>query len=208
MEVGKMRIRSLPNANSQLAWALVVAVAALLVLPACSINVKKDKAGEDKKVDIETPVGGIHVSKDADVRDIGLPVYPGARVKQKEAKGEEKSANVNISSGLFGLRVVAIEYESDDSPEKLIAYYKDQLKRYGDVLECHTHRHGADLTVNPTRHDSDGSRQVKCDGDNSGNTVELKVGTEDNQHIVAVEPRDKGTDFALVFVQLRGKDTI
>ena len=35
----------------------------LLVLAACSINVKKEKNGEDKQVDINTPVGGIHVSK-------------------------------------------------------------------------------------------------------------------------------------------------
>ncbi|MBZ5705769.1 MAG: hypothetical protein LAN63_10475 [Acidobacteriia bacterium] len=201
-----MRIPSPQNAN----WrpVLALAFAALLVLPACSINVKKDKAGEDKKVDIETPLGGIHVSKNADVRDTGLPVYPGARVKEKEASGEEKSANVNISSGLFGLKVVAIEYESDDPPEKVIAYYKDQLKKYGNVLECHTNKHGGDVNVEKTTHDSDGPKDVKCEGDNHGSTVELKVGTEDNQHVVAVEPRGKGCDFALVFVQTRGKDTI
>ena len=198
-----MRIQ---NANSGL--VLTLAFAALLALPACSINVKKDKTGEDKKVDIETPVGGIHVSKDADVRDTGLPVYPGARVKEKTESGEEKSTNVNISSGLFGLKVVAIEYQSDDPQEKVIAYYKDQLKKYGNVLECHTNKHGGDINVEKTTHDSDGSKDVKCDGDNHGSTVELKVGTEDNQHVVAVEPRDKGCDFALVFVQTRGKDTI
>jgi hypothetical protein len=206
MEVFKMRIPRLQNANSGL--VLTLAFAALLALPACSINVKKDKTGEDKKVDIETPVGGIHVSKDADVRDTGLPVYPGARVKEKTENGEEKSANVNISSGLFGLKVVAIEYQSDDSPEKLIAYYKDQLKKYGNVLECHTNKHGGDVEINKTGHDSEGPSDLKCSGDNTGNTVELKVGTEDNQHIVAVEPRSKGCDFALVFVQTRGKDTI
>jgi hypothetical protein len=185
-----------------------MAFAALLILPACSINVKKDKAGEGKKVDIETPVGGIHVSKDADVRDVGLAVYPGARVKQKDDEGEEKSANVNISSGLFGLKVVAIEYESDDPPDKVIAFYKDQLKKYGNVLECHTDRHGGHVKIEKGTRDSDGSKDVKCDSNDSGRTVELKVGTEDNQHIVAVEPRGKGCDFALVYVKTRGKDTI
>ena len=34
--------------------------------------------------------------------------------------------------------MVALEYESDDAPAKLVAYYKDQLKKYGKVLECHT----------------------------------------------------------------------
>jgi hypothetical protein len=206
MEVFKMRILRLQHTSSGLGLALAFAV--LVALPACSINVKKDKTGEDKKVDIETPVGGIHVSKDADVRDTGLPVYPGARVKEKVENGEEKSANVNISSGLFGLKVVAIEYQSDDSPDKIIAYYKDKLKKYGNVLECHTNKHGGDVEINKTTHDSEGSRDVKCPSDNTGNTVELKVGTEDNQHIVAIDPRGKGADFALVFVQTRGKDTI
>ncbi len=192
--------------NSRL--ALVAAFAALLLLPACSVNVRKDKGGEEKKVDIETPLGGIHVSKDADVRDVGLPVYPGARVKEKEVSGEEKSANVNLSALGFGLKVVAVEYESDDPPAKLIAYYKDQLKKYGSVLECHTSGHGGDMSVHTGKHDSHESRELKCEGDNSGKNVELKVGTEDNEHIVSVEPRGKGSDFALVYVQTHGKDTI
>jgi hypothetical protein len=186
----------------------IITCAAVLVMSACSINVKKNENGEDKKVDIETPVGGLHVSKNADVRDVGLPVYPGARVKQKNDKGEEKSANVNISSNFFGLKVVAIEYESDDPPEKLINYYTDQLKKYGTVLECHGSSSDGDVDVRS--HHSKDSNKLKCEGNNTGNKVELKVGTEENQHIVAVEPADKGkgSTFALVYVQTRGKDTI
>jgi hypothetical protein len=47
---------------------------------------------------------------------------------------------------------------------------------------------------------------LKCE-DNSGPVTELKVGTEDNQHVVAIEPRDasKGSTFALVYVHTRGK---
>jgi hypothetical protein len=192
--------------NSQLGF--IITLVAVLVMSACSINVKKNENGEDKKVDIETPVGGLHVSKNADVRDTGLPVYPGARVKQKEANGEEKSANVNISSGLFGLKVVAIEYESDDPPEKLITYYTDKLKKYGSVLECHGASNDDDVDVNS--HDSKDSNKLKCKGNNTGDKVELKVGTEDNQRIVAVQPAEKGkgSTFALVYVQTRGKDTI
>jgi hypothetical protein len=186
---------------------LAFAIALLVVLPACSVNVKKGSNGEDKKVDIDTPVGGIHVSNDADVRDTGLAVYPGARVKEKEEEGNEKSANVNISTGFFGLKVVAVQYESDDPPEKVIAFYKAQLKKYGKVLECHTHKRGNDVQVNHAGHDSD-SRLLSCE-DDDGPTVELKVGTQDNQRIVAVDTQDKGSSFALVRVQTRGeKDTI
>lgn len=185
--------------------ALAASLIALLALAACSVNVHKDGDEDSKKVDIETPVGGIHVSKDADAREIGVPVYPGARLKEKEGDGEEKSANVNISSGLFGLKVVAIEYQSDDAPEKVIAYYKDQLKKYGNVLECHTEWRGKSVTMH---HDSGHSKELKCEGDGSGKAVELKVGTEDNQHVVAVKPEDKGCSFALVFVRAHGNDTI
>jgi hypothetical protein len=185
---------------------LTVSVVLLLVLPACSINVKKGEQGEDKRVDIQTPVGGIHVSKDADEGDVGLPVYPGARKKEKDGDGEDKAANVNISAGNFGLRVVAIEYESNDSPDKLVSYYRDQLKKYGKVLECHTSRHDHDMSSS----DNDESNDLKCEGDNDGKNIELKVGTKQNQHIVAIEPakNGKGCDFGLVHVQMRGKNTI
>jgi hypothetical protein len=105
---------------------------ALLLLSACSINVKKEKNGQDKQVDISTPVGGIHVSKGVNPEDVGVAVYPGATLKEKD-NGEDKSANVNLSSFGYGLRVVALEYESKDSPDKVVAYYKDQLKKYGNV---------------------------------------------------------------------------
>jgi hypothetical protein len=182
------------------------------VLPACDVKVNRDSEGQDKKVDIETPIGGLHVSKGADVRDTGLPVYPGARPKpnNKDDDGNANSANVHISSSLFGLKVVAIEYLSDDSPEKLIVYYKDQLKKYGSVLECHTDKSHAGASVDADD-DSKESRLLKCEGDNEGKVVELKVGTRQNQHIVSIKPADsgKGSDFGLVYVQVRGgKDTI
>lgn len=182
--------------------ALGFATVASLLLPACSVNVKKEQNGEDKQVDINTPVGGIHVSKGANVADVGLAVYPGARLKQDDSDGNEKSANVNISSFGYGLKVVALEYQSDDSPAKLVAYYKDELKKYGKVLECHT----SHFDVNPDIKGSDhGSHELTCEG-TSGRNVELKVGTKENQHIVAVEPDGKGSSFSLVYVRTHGKD--
>jgi hypothetical protein len=182
-------------------FALGVATLAALLLPACSINVKKEQNGDDKQVDINTLVGGIHVSKGADAADVGVAVYPGARLKQDDSNGKDKSANVNISSFGFGLKVVALEYRSDDAPEKLITYYKDQLKKYGKVLECRTSR----FNVNPDMKSDHGSHELTCE-DSSGNNVELKVGTKENQHIVAVEPDGKGSSFSLVYVRTHGKD--
>jgi hypothetical protein len=183
-------------------FALGFATLAVLLVSACSINVKKEKNGEDKQVDINTLVGGIHVSKGADAADAGIAVYPGARLKQEGSDGNDKSANVNISSFGFGLKVVALEYRSDDAPDKVVAYYRDQLKKYGKVLECHT----SHLNVNPEIKGSDhGSHELTCEG-SSGSNIELKVGTKEDQHIVAVEPDGKGSSFSLVYVRTHGKD--
>ncbi len=184
-------------------FSIFVIVSAIVLLAACSVNVKKNGEGQDQNVDINTPFGGIHVNQNVDVRDTGLPVYPGARPKQKSGSGEEKSANVNISGGGYGLRVVAVEYESGDEPGKVVAYYLDQLKKFGSVLQCHTSRHG---THYGRSHDHGNSDQLKCEGDNSGKTIELKAGTESNQHIVSIEPRGNGSDFALVYVRTHGKE--
>ena len=199
---------------SRILLTTVFATGLVIALSGCRIHVDKSENGQDKKVDIQTPLGGIHVNKDVNARDTGLPVYPGAREKKKESDHDDGHANVNISSGFFGLKVVVIEFLSDDPPEKVTAYYKDQLKKYGGILECHTknrHSDAPDIEVN-SGHDSDKKdNKLTCDHD-SGPTIELKVGTKDNQHIVSVSPQDggKGTDFALVFVQTRGesKDSI
>lgn len=190
--------------NKFFAFAAAAAgVAALFLLPACSVHVQKEGTGQDKQVDIKTLLGGIHVSKQADASDIGLAVYPGARLREKDSDGSDKSANVNISGFGYGLKVVAMEYESDDSPAKVLSFYKDQLKRYGNVLECRTST--LHLEAKFGSHDSNhGSNELTCDGD-SGKDVELKAGRKDDQHIVAVEPEGKGVNFSLVYVRTHGK---
>jgi hypothetical protein len=177
------------------------------LLAACSVDVHKDKSGEDKKVDIDTPLGGIHVSNDADAGDVGIAVYPGATLVEKDDGKDNKSANVNISSQYFRLKVVALEYHSDDAPEKVLAFYKKELKKYGKVLECHTSKHGDASVEFSDDNSKDNSKELKCEED-GGKNIELKVGTREKQHVVSIEPEGKGTKFALVFVQTHGDETI
>jgi len=182
---------------------VVLIIASAFVFAACSVNVKKDSnGGDDKNVDIKTPFTDIHVEKQADARDAGLPTYPGARLKPKTGN-DDSSANVNLSAFGFGLKVVVLKYQSDDPPAKLISFYQNELKKFGSVLQCHT-SHAGDFGAN-VNHGRD-SDQLKCEGDNSGNVVELKVGSEGNQHVVAIEPQGKGTDFTLVYVHTHDKD--
>ncbi|MGA8212791.1 MAG: hypothetical protein WB799_04310 [Candidatus Sulfotelmatobacter sp.] len=191
------------------AFVIVIAaagagLAALLLLSACSVNVKKEANGEDKQVDINTLVGGVHVSKEADVSDVGLTVYPGAKLKEKDSDGSDKSANVNISGFGFGIKVVALEYESADAPAKVLSFYRDQLKKYGNVLECHTSSLNLDMKMGSHSSKND-SNELTCEGDR-GNNIELKVGKKDDQHIVAVESEGKGSSFSLVYIRTHGKD--
>lgn len=178
--------------------------AALLLLTGCSVNVKKEANGQDKQVDVKSLLGDVHVSKQADVADVGLAVYPGARLKEEDSERSDKSANVNISGFGFGIKVIALEYESDDTPAKVLSFYRDQLKKYGNVLECHTSK--GDWNVNMGSHGpKNGSNELTCKG-SGGNDIELKVGKQDDQHIVAVQPEGKGSSFSLVYVRTHGKD--
>lgn len=192
----------IPFASWRGTYAL--ALAAALAFPACNVNVKKDDSGDEKNVDIKTPIGGLHVSKEVDPRDTGISVYPGARQKQKSNKGDD-NANLGISTGLFGFKVVVVHYETDDASDKVMAFYKNDLKRYGSVLECHTRNSGGHTNVELGK---DKGHAAKCDQDNGGSNIELKVGAEENQHIVAIEPQGKGCEFTLVRVQTHGDDTI
>src|SRR3984957_11217232 len=182
--------------------------AALLILPGCSVNVKKEPNGQEKQVDIKTLIGGIHVSKEADASDVGLPVYPGAQLKQKDSDGSEKGANVNISGFGLGIKVVALQYQTDDAPAKVLSFYKDQLKKYGRVLECHSSgkfNFNSDVKIG-----SSGSRDVPSDlscDESHGDNIELKAGRKNDQHIVAVEPTAKGSSFSLVYVRTHGEDS-
>ena len=35
----------------------------------------------------------------------------------------------------FGLKVIAAEYETDDSPEKVKAFYEDKMKHFGTIAD-------------------------------------------------------------------------
>ena len=199
-----MRILKLPTVNFYLPILLVLGA---LLLQGCSVSVRDHDNDGNGKVDISTPVGGIHVDQNADVRDTGLPVYPGAKLKPNSKDGDHKSANVNLSAFGFGLKVIALEYESDDPPSKIISYYQDQLKRYGSVVQCHGKRAKVndDVPFVGGRKSYVVGGNLKCENDDTGSTVELKVGTDDNQRTVSIDPEGKGSDFAIVWVRVRGK---
>jgi hypothetical protein len=181
---------------------LAFALSATLTLPVLAQDSK------DKNLDIQSSLGDLHVGSDADAKKTGIPLYPGARLKTGKQDGDGDQANLSLFTEAFGFKLVVSSYESDDAPAKIVDFYRDKLKKYGKVLECHTQKHGGNVEVHDDDKDKDSkeSKELKCD-ENSGPVTELKVGTEDHQHVVAVEPRDsgKGSNIALVYLHTRGK---
>lgn len=182
-------------------FVLGLTLAVGLAIPVLS----QDSDSHDKNVDVRVPAGSLHIGDDADAKKIGVPLYPGARVKSDD-ENHNDSANLSLLTDAFGMKLIVAKYTTSDSPAKVVDFYRDKLKKYGKVLECHSEKHGGDVDVHDDDKDSSKSKELKCD-QNSGPVTELKVGTEDNQRVVAVEPGDgnKGTSFALVYVYTRGK---
>jgi hypothetical protein len=173
-----------------------------MAIPGCAAQAQKSDSSTDDHFDVSSSVGDLHLGKDANAQKAGLPLYPGAHPKQEK---DNDPLNFGILTESFGFKIVVAKYESDDAPSKVIDFYRDRLKKYGKVLECHTSEHGGDAHADFD--DDKHSKQLKCEGDNTGPVTELKVGTEDNQRVVAIEPRDSrsGSTFAVVYVYARGK---
>jgi hypothetical protein len=182
-------------------------ISALCLLPACSINANDKGADGDKHVDIKSPVGDLHVSEGADIRDAGLTLYPGAKPAPKDSSDDKKSANVNLSLPGFSLKVIAAEFVSDDGPDKVIAYYTKELQKYGKPIQCHGGWNNGHDNFDSK---DEMSRPVSCGKEGGGDGIELKVGTEGNQHLVSVKHNSQGSRFALVYVRMHtgNADTI
>ena len=185
----------------KISFALLIATAATLLLAACSISVD-DKDKKNEKVDIQSPLGNIKVNTDEKaVADNGIPVYPGAHLRPAE-NGDNHAANVNIGAMGFGLKVVAAEYDTDDSPEKVKSFYVDKMKKFGDVLVCQGHNGGSDVHMNPKGGEDN---KLNCK-DSHGDGWEIKTGTSENQHLVSIQPRGSGTRFGTVWIETHGKE--
>lgn len=194
-----MKCRAIPRSLT-----LLIAVVALLAVSACSVNVD-DKDKKNEKVDIQTPFANLKVNTGDKAADNGIPVYPGAHLRPEE-NGDNHSANINLGAAGFGLKVIAAEYETDDSPEKVKAFYEDKMKQFGATLTCKGHNGGSDVHMN--MHGENKDQKLSC-SDSSGDGWEIKAGTSDDQHLVSIEPHGSGTRFGTVFLQTHGKqDTL
>jgi len=172
--------------------ALTLVLAAVGLSAGCGIDVHEAERG--KNVDIRSPLGSVSVRTNVDNADTGLPVYPGARPLREH--GDHESANVSVASRWFGVKVIAAKYQSEDAQDRIVDFYRREMKTFGAVTEC---RGEVDSRGGPR------ARRAVCRERPSSSDVQLVTGTEERQRVVAVKPRGAGSEFSLVYVTTRSE---
>jgi hypothetical protein len=192
------------------AAALLILGCATALLTGCTID--SHKQGDGDNVKIATPFGGMSIKTNYNAVEVstGLPAYPGAQIVTKRDQNGHSSgaADINMSFGSLQLRVKAISYRTSDSPDKVLAFYRKGLGRFGTVVQCSNHQ-----PVGTPAHTPDG---LDCADDSEINkiklkmneafsdTIELKAGSKQHQHLVTIDPEGSGSKFGLVVLELPG----
>lgn len=106
---------------------------------------------QDGNVRVETPFGAVQSTNNPDeaARNLGIDKYPGAKV----TKGN--------SATIGGMHTVDAEFESNDSPEKVMAFYSSKFPN-----------------ANVTNKDADGYTIVST---NNNNLITIKIQSEDGK---------------------------
>ncbi len=162
--------------------ALVVASAA----SAGAVRGAQDKDG-----------AGVTFSKQASAKEVGLPLYPGAK-PHKDEKEDSPSVQMGIWGSAFGFKLAVMKLESNDAPEKIAEFYKKALANYGTVLNC------PEPSQKPSAKDSN---KLECGEDKpERGGLLFKAGTKEKQHLVGIQSNGQGSLFQLVYVEARGDD--
>jgi hypothetical protein len=166
-------------------FSVVAAVSSLLALS--SLGVAPMTYAESFRA-------GISISDESVPEATGLRVYPGAK---RVEKSEGSDANLQLSFGEYGIKIVAATLRSADLPERIAAFYRDDLARYGEVLDCTESRETRE--VKSRREKSD---RLSCKGETAPkNGMLFRAGTKGNERVVSISPKGDGTELTLVYVR-------
>jgi hypothetical protein len=139
----------------------------------------------------------LKLSDAATAADAGLPTYPGSK-PYEDSERSSSAANLGVSTPMFGFNVVAMKLQTTDAPERVAAFYRQALSRYGNVLDCSDAGDAQQQSRSGGEDDA-----LTCDAAGTHEVV-YKVGTEKNQRIVAIKPYGSGARFSLVHLKVRG----
>jgi hypothetical protein len=163
---------------------------------------EKDKSGVNVTVTSKDgSEAGLMVSANATAKEAGLPLYPGARPSKEDGDGSA-AAKLGLWGNSFGFKLVVLKMESNDSPEKVAAFYQKALAKYGTVLNC-----SEPFKTSNDKEKGDTSKKLTCGDDkpDAGGML-FKAGSKEKQHIVGVKPNGTGSFFQLLYLEARSDD--
>jgi hypothetical protein len=149
----------------------------------------------------EKDSAGLIVSGNASAKEMGLPIYPGAK-PHREKDDDSSAAQIGLWGSSFGFKLAVMKMESGDAPGKIAEFYKKALAKYGKVLNC------SEGSAESNGKDKSGSSNSLDCGDDKPSPGEMvfKAGTKEKQHIVGIKPNGQGSLFQLVYLEARGDD--
>jgi hypothetical protein len=164
-----------------------------------------DAAHAQSKKDDDGFSAGVNLSAKADAKDVGLPIYPGSR-PHKDNSDDSSAVKFGLWGGSIGFKLALLKMETDASPDKVAAFYKKALAKYGKVLDCTN----APALTQEQKDANDKSNTLACDDDHApaGGFV-FKAGSHDEQRLVSIEPLTSssgGTNYSMVYVEAKSGD--
>ena len=148
---------------------------------------------------------GLDIHADADLADIGLPLYPGA-VKKVAKDDDAAGFSFGVWGGAFGFKVDVLNFQSGGQLDDVAAFYREALGRIGPVLDCTDNKPPRGEHASEPR--KSGKTKVLACGDDrveAGGRL-YKVGSEADHRTVTITPMPGGVNFQLVRVEARGTD--
>ena len=140
---------------------------------------------------------GVEVRPDATASDLGMPLYPGATVRN-DKPDDTGSVTLAIWGGSKGLKVAAAKYVSADTPERVSAFYREALGRFGTVLDCGSERRTAS---GREKSGEKNEKALQCSASEAAKHT-LKVGTSGHERSVTVTRSERGTLIDMARVQV------
>ncbi len=169
------------------ALLMIVPLVALIgVVGPCHADDPKDSKGSY----------GAELNESAKMSDIGLPLYPGARV-QRDRSGDSPALTMGLWLPGGSFRLVIVKLATDDKLTSVADFYRNAMSHYGAVLDC---------SDPGSRSDADRKghkKELSCGDDKPDPGGQLyKVGTPGDQRIFAVSQHGQEVRFHLVHLVL------
>jgi hypothetical protein len=180
--------------------ALRAALFFLVLAAALPLAAQDQKTSSAQQSSSDNDSIGFNLGKNASAKDVGLPIYPGAR-RHKDDSNDSSALNMGLWGGATGFKLFILKMESTDTPEKVAAFYRKALAKYGTVLDC------SNASASSSSDGDKNSKKLTCEDEKTKpGEISLKAGSKDKQHAVGIEPNGGGTTFQLVYVETKGTD--